>query len=70
MEAIVFIIIAIIVMVVANLVLDKLYGKFPLLQLIISGSFFIGSFFVLVFNYENGIAYPYWAQTNLVLKGK
>ena len=59
MEAIAFIIIAIIVMVVTNLALDKLYGKFPLLQLIISGSFFIGSFFVLVFNYENGIAYGF-----------
>lgn len=59
MEAIVFIIFAIIGMVVINLLLDKFYNKFPLLQMIVACVFFIGSFILLVSDFENGIAYGF-----------
>ena len=59
MEAIVFIIFAIIGMVVINLLLDKLYNAFPLLQMIVASVFFIGSFFLLVSDFELGVAYGF-----------
>ena len=59
MEAIMFLIIAIIVMVVINLILDKLYNKFPLLQMIVANSFFIGSFLLLISDFELGVAYGF-----------
>lgn len=57
MEGILVLIIGVIVMVIVNLILDKFYDAFPLLQMIISSAFFIGSFVLIINDYENGIAY-------------
>ena len=59
MEAIIFIIFAIIGMVVVNFILDKLYNKFPLLQMIVASVFFIGSFILLISDFELGVAYGF-----------
>ncbi|MBR6727999.1 MAG: hypothetical protein IKM08_07370 [Clostridia bacterium] len=60
MEFIAYIIVGIIFMVVLNLILDKVYGRFPLLHMIVICIFAIASLLVLLFSTEgdgSGVLY-------------